>query len=50
MYPQKRSSGLPFAENTALKEPLSCTVVMSFGCNVMIYGWICNSTRPKWKA
>ena len=30
-------------ENTALKELLSCTVVMSFGCNVMVYGWTCVS-------
>jgi hypothetical protein len=40
MYPQEGISGFPLLENTALKKPLGRTVVMSFGCDVMIDGWI----------
>ena len=36
VYPQEGISGFPLIEYTALKKPLSCTVVMSFGCNVMV--------------
>jgi hypothetical protein len=40
VYPQEGLGGFPFIENTALKKPLSGTAVMSFGCNIMINGWI----------
>ena len=40
VYPQEGLGGFPFIEYTALKKPLSGTAVMSFGCNVMINGWI----------
>jgi hypothetical protein len=40
MYPQEGISGFPLLEYTALKKPLGCTIVMSFGCDVMIDGWI----------
>jgi hypothetical protein len=40
VYPQEGSSGFPLVEYTSLEKPLSCTVVMSFACVVMIHGWI----------
>jgi len=40
MYPQELVSGFPLIEYTALKKPLSGTVVMSFAGYVMIDGWI----------
>ena len=40
MYPQEWTSGLPLIKYLALKKPLGCTMVMSFGGNVMIDGRI----------
>jgi hypothetical protein len=40
VYPQEGVGGLPLIEYTALKKPLSSAVVMSFGRNVMIGGWV----------
>jgi hypothetical protein len=40
MYPQERVSGFPLIEYTALEKPLSCAVVMSFACSIMIDGRI----------
>jgi hypothetical protein len=40
VYPQEGLGGFPFIEYAALKKPLNGTAVMSFGCNVMINGWI----------
>jgi hypothetical protein len=36
MYPQEGVSGFPLIEDAALEKPLSCAVVMSFACSVMI--------------
>ena len=40
VYPHEGVGGFPLIEYTALKKPLSCTVVPSFGCDVMIDGRI----------
>jgi hypothetical protein len=40
MYPQEGISGFPLIEYTALKKPLSGTVMMSFACDVMVDRWI----------
>jgi len=40
MYPQEGTNGPPIAEYMALKKPLRCAIVMSFGCDIVIYGWI----------
>ena len=40
MYPQERVGGFPLIEYTALKKPLSRTVVTGFGCDIMIDRWI----------
>jgi hypothetical protein len=40
MYPHKGVGGFPLIEMIALKKPLSCTVVLSFGSDVVIDGWI----------
>jgi hypothetical protein len=36
VYPQEGVGGFPLIEYTALKKPLSCTIVMSFAGNVMV--------------
>jgi hypothetical protein len=38
MYPQEGASGFPLVEYITLKKPLSCTVVTSLACKVMICG------------
>ena len=40
VYPQEGASRFPLTEYAAPEKPFSCTVVMSFGCNVMICRWI----------
>jgi len=49
MYPQERTSGFPFLEHSAVEKPLRRAVVMGFGCNVMIDGWI-RRRKPLLKA
>ena len=40
VYPQQRVGGLPLIEYTALEEPFSGAVMMSFAGDVVIDGWI----------
>jgi hypothetical protein len=40
MHPQEGTNGLPIVEYMALKKPLSCAVMMGFGRNIVICGWI----------
>ena len=40
MYPQIGTNGLLILEYMALKNPLSRAIVMSLGCDSVIYGWI----------
>ena len=40
VYPQEGVGRFPLIEYTALKKPLSCIVMTSFACDVMIDGWI----------
>jgi len=40
MYPQEGTNRLPIVEYMAMKKPLRCAIVMSFGCDIMISGWI----------
>ncbi len=34
--PQERASGLPFAKDTAMKEPLRCSPVVNVACDIVI--------------
>jgi hypothetical protein len=40
VYPQEGHGGFPLTKYTSSKKPLSCTIMMSFACVVMIGGWI----------
>jgi len=40
VYPQEGTRGLPVLEYTALKEPLSCAIVMCSDRNIMIGRWV----------
>jgi hypothetical protein len=40
VYPQEGTSGFPFLEYSALKEPLSRALVMGLKRNIMIDRWV----------